>query len=190
VTEPTDVSKSSLRGVSPNYTHWCNCPVWSAEDAVGLALGLEPRALNSSHPEHCMPPDLATSYRELLELVRRAVHCGDLKPQFRPVDFLQWTRKLEITIDADLTSAIEKVIRRLGAPDKPQSPRRTDEKIILAVAIAKYGYDPWSPRNAAPGVIAEDCERLNLKVSRDTILDRLNEAKERFDLQRPNNGDD
>ena len=100
---------------------------------------------------------------ELLELVRRAVHCGDLKPQFRPVDFLQWTRKLEITIDADLTSAIEKVIRRSGAPDKPQSPRTTDMKIILGIAITKYGYDPRSPRNAAAGAIAEDCERLNLK---------------------------
>jgi len=126
----------------------------------------------------------------LLELVCRAVHCGDLKSQFRPVEFFHWTRKLEITIDADLTSAIEKVIRILGAPDKPQSPRTTDVKIICAMAVTMYGYDPWSPRNAAAGAIAEDCARLNLKVSRDTILDRLNEAKERFDLRRPSNGDD
>jgi len=97
---------------------------------------------------------------------------------------------LEIAIDADMTSEIEKVIRRFELSNKPQSRRRTDEKIILAVAIAKYGYDPRSPRNASAGAIADDCESLNLKVSRDTILDRLNEAREHFDVQLPDNGDD
>jgi len=130
-----------------------------------------------------MPPDLATSYRELLALVRRAVLCGELKPRFGPVEFLQWTRKSEITINAGLASAIEKVARRL-APDKPENPRRADTKIICALAITHYGFDPRSPRNTAAGAIADVCERLNLKVSRDTILDRLNEAKELFDLQR------
>jgi hypothetical protein len=37
--------------------------------------------------------------------------------------------------------------------------------------------------------MAADCERVNLKVSRDTILDRLNEAKELFDLQLPSSDD-
>jgi hypothetical protein len=38
--------------------------------------------------------------------------------------------------------------------------------------------------------IAEDCARLNLSVSRETILARLNEAKERFDWQYPDKGQD
>jgi hypothetical protein len=135
-----------------------------------------------------MPPDSVSRYRELLELVRRAMLCGELKIQFGPLDFLHWTRKWKIAINADLASALAEVLHRLIA-DKPENPRRTDAKIIYALAITHYGFDPRSARNTAAGAIADTCERANLKVSRDTILDRLNEAKELFDLQLPSSDD-
>jgi hypothetical protein len=177
VTEQADVSDGG-----PDHTYWCQHSFWKPEDGAGLALGREPRAINPSHPEHCMPPATATRYREILELIRRAVEGGDLEPRFRPIDFLLWTRKLGITIDAILAAAIEDAYRKLGAEDKPEPPRKTDSKMIVTYARAK-GWNPLSPGTNAAKSISDDCKRLGLSVSEETVRNRLNEAKETLDLQ-------
>ena len=183
--EETNVEKYSACGVGPDYTYWCQCPFWNPEDAAGLEVGLEPRAINAAYPEHCMPPASVIRYREILERVRRAVQGGDLKPWFRPMDFLSWTRRVGIEIDAVLVTAIEDAYRRVEVAEKPESTRRyhTDLGMYALYARVVRGWNPLSLRNTVAKEMADDCRRLKIKISESTIRDRLNEAIEELDLQ-------
>ena len=185
VVERTNVEKYSTCGVGPDYTYWCQCPFWNPEDAAGLAAGLDPRAINAAYPEHCMAPASVIWYRKILELVRRAVHGGDLKPWFRPMDFLSWTRRVGIEIDAVLVTAIEDAYRRVEVAEKPESTRRYNIDLGMYVLYARvvHRWNPLSLRNTVAKDMADDCRRLKIRISESTIRDRLNEAKEVHDLQ-------
>jgi hypothetical protein len=168
--------------MNPDHTYWSRLSFWKPEDAAALALGCEPRAINPSYPAHCLAQTLASKYLEILEFIRCAIDGGDLKPQLRPMDFLSWTRKMEITMDADLAAAIEGAHRKFGAGDKTESPRKTALKILATFARLVYGWNPLSPRSTVAKAMADDCDRLGLGVSEETIRNRLNEAKEVLDL--------
>lgn len=59
-------------------------------------------------------------------------------------------------------------------------------KMLIAMAIDKYGFKPAAPRNSAPAAIAGACERRGVPVDQETVLAHLRNAAELL----PDDGDE
>jgi hypothetical protein len=65
--------------------------------------------------------------------------------------------------------------------------RETMLKIIIGLAIGGYGYPPSGQRSPVPKELANDLEKLGIKVSDDTIRNLLNEARDLLPPLNPGN---
>jgi hypothetical protein len=68
------------------------------------------------------------------------------------------------------------------APSKKESlstrERNSLLTLVVGMAMAWHGYDPWKPRNKAASDIASELQRVGLSLSDDTIRAYLQEARE------------
>ncbi|WP_339867543.1 hypothetical protein [Pseudohongiella nitratireducens] len=67
-------------------------------------------------------------------------------------------------------------------------------KLVLGMAISKYGYQPGASRNIATGgnrgSISSDLERLGFSLDSETVRKFINEACTRFDVKLPSEEND
>lgn len=86
-------------GSDADYEHFGRCPCITADEAVALSLGKDPRMVQWS----MVRPFLATSlfayeYANRLDLVERAIVWGELPRHFSPLQFLTWAHKYKVTV--------------------------------------------------------------------------------------------
>ncbi len=73
------------------------------------------------------------------------------------------------------------------AKDLSTRARETLLKLVIAMAIESYGYDPQAERSNATSDIASDLDSLGLSLDPDTIRKWLNEASESLPREEPKN---
>ena len=87
-----------------------------------------------------------------------------------------------VGLPKDLPAVIASNLHRskVAAPEKPLPSQtkkfHTHQRLLLAMALDRYGYDPSLPRNAAAGEIMRATELHGLRVTDDTIRTALREA--------------
>ncbi|MFT4059107.1 MAG: hypothetical protein QM652_06110 [Legionella sp.] len=105
-------------------------------------------------------------------------------------DFIVEPENYEYEISLLLTWAHQKNFS-LPIEMTPQSPEESDprsigslQKMVLGMAINKYGYDPLKNKNSATGTntksIGEDLSTVGLGLSDDTIRNILQKASEKY----------
>lgn len=112
-------------------------------------------------------------------------HCIALTPSSMPehtligIDHRNLSKVLE-RLPVAFGEPAENEIKREGDNALSTTERNTLYKMILGMAIKKYGYNPESRRNAATGEntgsICADLEKAGLSVDSDTIRDHLKAA--------------
>lgn len=98
-----------------NYDYWSKAQIWSLEDAVALKFGRDPTVVNwaAFEREHATATPFAASYRQVAELIHRAVQAGKLSEPIEPKLFLEWCRKISLPVPPSLVRAVEAMRGRL-----------------------------------------------------------------------------
>ncbi len=151
------------------YDDWSKKEYWTAIEAAALCIGINPLLDLIQY----MAPDDAGKFHKLLDLIQRKF--GD---RVSPSQLVDWARTNDVVIESGVLEAIEK--RSEPAPSRPQDLAKretTADKMIVAMAVAKYGYKQRSD-NAVAQSIAQDFQDLDsgMSLSKNTIITRLNSA--------------
>jgi len=107
----------------------------------------------------------------------------DLPERATPRQSVEWARK----IDSEIPAELQKLTTYTDTKNKDglsETERTSMLKIILGMAVSKYGYQGDASRNTATGEnsasIASDLEKIGLDLDPDTIRRYLNEATAKF----------
>jgi hypothetical protein len=187
-----------------DFAFWAKFPEWTADEAVTLALGMDPHKVGwqdvEPHVEHCA---LAAQFRDCLELVNREQNADNLAEKLAPADFIEWA-KGKIDLPQELVDAVraratgrgllgeievlrEKIdlLENENTSLKEQvgigagtTERNKDLEIILGVATAKYNYNPDLIKNPTATLMSRDIESAGYFAHADTLNKRLRLAVE------------
>lgn len=173
-----------------DYNYWSRMEWLKIEETLWLCVGLDPRADwdKALRLDHSIPPrehrerTYMLSIRE--QLARAAKSISASRSGFKGPELLDWMRATEFPAHPGFFGCLAKIaVRRSGAPtlvsvektggrDDPRE-IASMAKILTAIAIREYGYQPESNKSPIPGEIQAICDEEGLSVSRETILKYL-----------------
>jgi hypothetical protein len=94
-----------------DFSHWACMPYWSSEEAVALILGKTPKRVNlinlDEYSTRVSP--FIQKFKDLRELINRAVEVEDLPERATPRQFVEWARKLDFEVPTDLEDELEQL---------------------------------------------------------------------------------
>ena len=168
-----------------DFSHWVCMAYWSAEEAVALILGKDPKRVNlinlDEYSTRVSP--FIQKYKKLKELIDRAIEAEVVPKQPTPRQSVEWARK----IDSEIPVELQKLATYTDTKNKDglsETERTSLLKMILGMAVSKYGYEGGASRNPATGgnrgSIASDLEKFGIVLDSDTIRAYLKEAWDKF----------
>jgi hypothetical protein len=190
----------SVVGKEVDVPYWTSFTTVSLEDLVFLSLGREPRKTNfraacETYGRSDEGDALLYFLEDRLELIANAMG-------FDPEDhmakvglraFSDWVEETQLPIDSAFHHGLRNRFRPVTLGTKTEAPPDTSEsgtnslklesrervslaKLITAMAIASYGYDPAARRSSIPKKIEDIATRLGLEITADTIRKFLREG--------------
>ena len=197
----------------PGY--WAKMAYLDAAEAAALSLGYDPRLVNPDTIKlYQATGSQAKAFAQRLMLISRAVDKGTLGPQFSPLDFVNWAAGIKLDLPRELRDAVAELasvahssVNDLGqlhqeiarleielaqckVANKDAHPRerRSLQKMVAAMAYAKYGFDPRAQKNPATKKIVTDIALLGQSIDEDTVLKHLRIAFDGLDIALPTRG--
>lgn len=175
-----DEARSALRPALEEarsmFIRWSKKAYWTHQEAVMLALGLDPEA--DPLLVQILLPDAQPKFEEFLDLIKRRFPTGRVPPQ----EFAAWNREQNIGVARELVAAIEgrnPARKPEGRPTDIAKIRHSLETMIVSMAIDKYGYDPNDKKGSTAKSIRSAVERIGMKITDATVLKRLKDALDR-----------
>ncbi len=174
--------------VSSDFSFSVRKTYWEPSEAILISLGLKPeeglQQIYSDLDDRSLGVcGLLRAYRDRLKLFYAARKSGHLLNGWNPIEILEWLIRMEFSIPVSLPDAVHKY---QGLPplnnnnvDKMELSgleKQTLLKLIAAMAIRGYSFNPASSRNTATKDIQSDLDFLGLSLDQKTILKWLREA--------------
>jgi len=171
-----------------DFEYWSKAEYWTSDEAVAISFGKNPKVVTGEALKNYLgKAQFADNYLSRCDLLDRAIQSDRLPREIPPADFLEWAHQRSIPIPRELTdylSAIEAALSQSSAKPLSDTGRDSLLKLVLGMSIDSYGYKVGETRNPATGEnrdsIAAALERLDLKLTPDTIRKYLKEAEQRF----------
>lgn len=180
-------------GVFADYDYWSRMEWMELKEAFWLCLGLDPRVdwedvltySTSRRPGH--PKESKHVHAQLKQLSRFAMRVAPVDRKFRGPELLEWVDTTGFPVHPDFVQMLRVRQKRentnepttaidpLPIKQKKEDPRavRAVARIIVAIAIEEYGYDPNSVRSPIPKEIVDIMDRLGLQATSETVLKYL-----------------
>ncbi|MEX1663239.1 hypothetical protein AB4874_16595 [Thioclava sp. 15-R06ZXC-3] len=195
-----------VEGREADVQHWARMQRWSLDEAVALSIGYEPYGdlLDGADGMPVQNDVLAYYYKRRALIEDNFDWGGEASPRKNCVsDVVRWFDQVVLDVPQQLLAAADKYHAlgigkksKLGcsssADDKPLDPRErsTMLKMIIALAMKGYGYDPSAERSPTPTEIESEMNLLGLGINLDTIRKHLRSGAtllddEVFDNVRP-----
>jgi len=94
-----------------DFSHWACMAYWSAEEAVALILGKDPKRVNLINLEeyYTRVSPFIQRFKNLKELIDRAIEVEDLPKQPTPRQSVEWAKKIDFKIPSDLEEELEQL---------------------------------------------------------------------------------
>lgn len=196
-----DLSLGYLPVAADNYDliGWARRPVWTPDEAACISLGFNPTTavleIIYNIPE---PYKIATRlFKEVFDrsdIIVQANRSGRLDADGSTVDIMRWFLHLEMAMPKQLAN---KVIQFHSAPtelgpdefsteiasddDLGNRERNTLLKMIAAMAVEQYNYDPSAARSDVAKNIEHDLDSVGLHLDQKTINKWLKIAAKQID---------
>ncbi len=169
-----------------DFAYWSKMPRLSVLEAMALSLGVEPKHFDRSAFEslakesHLPVVDFILRRHELL---RRRFNPHGYVANVDPKRLAEWIDSESVEVPPDFKAHFGKYAQAKptqgtsaaqSAADKMDRREKTSlAKLLVAIAVEEYGYDPSAARSPIPNEIASLTDRLGISVSHDTILNYL-----------------
>ncbi len=204
---------TKLTDGAPDYSYWCKMGCWTVEQAVTLLLELDPRdVLQDTQLASEVSDDIKRPYSDLHRLLKSHIGYGGYSTNMPPTEYIEWAQHNGVLVPSALLDAGKKQglslvscrdecdkLRqensklRVESEKAPPVKNRTASgikkeigtlhKILLAVAVDRYGFKLDGTNSSASQNIANTVVLCNLTIDRDTVLKHLNEAKDTYGPQ-------
>jgi hypothetical protein len=165
-----------------DISYWSKAAYWTIEEGTALSCGFEPRIVTSAWVQQCDPP-FKKKYDSLKSLAQRARDTGELTEPITPAGYIKWVKSIDEPFNPELEKAVHSRTRNktsAGCED-PLHPRTKNSylKMILAMAVGGYGFDPAKP-GPIPKDIQTEIAAIGHSLSDDTIRAILTDAADEF----------
>ena len=148
-------------------------------------------ALGFAGGNHLIEIDSRTGDFELTTEVQRKLSPIDYRASYEGLESLFLAKREELEETKEELQELEGQLQMLAEFQDSQEPKRvyrklddrkrkTLLKIVLAISIEKYRYNPRKAKNTAPGRIENTARLSGLEVSDETIRGILTEAVKEF----------
>ncbi len=178
-----------VEGREADVQHWARMQQWSLDETVALSIGFEPCGdLLQGVDGMPVQNDVLAYYFKRRALIADNFDWGsEAVPSKNGVpDVVRWFDHVDLDVPQQLLAAADKyhalgigkksrLGQSSGADDRPLDPRErsTMLKMIIALAIKGYGYQPKAERSTTPAEIESDMHTLGLGINIDTIRKHL-----------------
>jgi hypothetical protein len=192
----------AVAGKEVDVPYWTAFTTVALEDLAFLSIGREPRkadlcAACATYGRSKEGDDLLYFLEDRLELIANAMGC-DPKDQTAQVDlktFFNWVEDARLPIDLAFHHGLRGRFKpdvlttsgearqqisdaRVGTTKLDTRERTSLAKLITAMAIDAYGYNPSARRGPIPNEIEGIILRLGLEITADTIRKFLREGSQ------------
>lgn len=152
-----------------DYRRWATMDGWTPEEFAALCSRVDPKDVDDNEFKESSK---FGKFDDLRNLAIRALHFGIIAPDCSPDKWLSWAQRKRIRIPAYLRGSLSsgKSKQDLGTRE-----RKTVLKLILGMAVSRYGYGSDKKRQAV-SEIQRDLDLMGLKVDDQTIRNWLKEA--------------
>jgi hypothetical protein len=177
----------------PDYDYWGMRDRIGVEEFVWLSIGLEPDENLKKYFEQSSSrlgnknARLRKEAQRRRDLLTAANNLRDQRNSIRTDVAKEWLDQVQLAVPEAFRGALLKAWERLNTKDavpvvttpneddKKPEPRelRSIAKILTAIAIEEYGYDPRAARSPIPGEIEGISDKHGLSVSKETVLKYL-----------------
>ena len=167
------------------YRQWLRYEYFTVEEAVALAVGRNPEkfdAINNSNDLGVQP--IKSKINDALLMLARRTSEVENSNKIHSKDFLDWIK----VFDIKQSKVIQKFIptstlsnsknQKTSNSSAETNERNKMLKLILGMAMDKYGHNPQSSRTPTATKIRDNLVIHGIKISDDTIRKYLNEANE------------
>jgi len=186
-----------VEGREADAQHWARMQKWSLDEAVALSIGFEPCGdLLEGADGMPVQNDVLTYYNKRKALIEDNFDWGSAAAPHRNrvSDLIRWFDQVELDVPEQLLAAADKyhalgigkkskLGRSNAADEKPLDPRErsTMLKLIIALAVNGYGYDPKAERSTIPSEIESDMNLLGVGINLETIRKHLSSGSALLD---------
>lgn len=175
----------------PDYDMWGLRDTFEPDELKWLSMGFEPthdlitgKAANRPFGNEERDPLMDKEADIRHEIIRRSGTLGSYGHRdIKAFDALEWLGSIDLSVPVGFRRMLREAASRTSPKDSPSGaipetttdkadPRaiRSVSKIIAAMAIDGYGWQPNSKKSPIPGEIESLCDRMGIGVSRETIL--------------------
>ena len=182
--------------LKPDYLYWAIAEHFKQDEVTCLTLGIEPTEEvkatlyvdNGDCPDRSHPK---IALRRRHDLVVRRFGAWGPNAKVEPIDLAEWASKTGLEVHPGFDEMLRSIRKRSsGSTDdvgaKESAPvskldgreRTAMSKLIAAMAIDAYGYDPKALRSEIPNEIQGIADRLGLSISANTIRKYLKQGAE------------
>jgi len=179
-----------------DFEHWARAEFLTVDEVVCLSVGLEP---NEQLVRLIKPSDERGDIQKMDEVAEyMSRHKETIRRKFDPYDnhkkpdlaiLFDWIKTVKLDVHSSFMAMLEKRIiseqstTKISAatenPDQMDGREKVSmSKLIAAMAIDCYGYDPRAKRSDIPNEIQGIADRLGLEISGDTIRKYLKKGSE------------
>ena len=191
---------------SDDIAYWCNLEHWTIDEFIALSFDLCPTKAtpeNLRKFRHRIPGATYQNITQRTEICRRAQQARQIMPKMPPDRFALWAKTKNILLSAEISTLIKTAAPYSSAESKPISAEIADKlqaqtpgnqhkaataradtslyKILYAIAVSRYKFDPDKRNSSSPSMILAELERVGLSMDVATIKSHLSKAAEIVD---------
>jgi hypothetical protein len=188
----------------PDLDHWSHM-LCRPQQAAAIMVGVDPKHLPEDVRQTAVKHGrygAAGQFRDYEDLFRSAIEGGHLPRTFSLLDAAKFAIQLDVAIPSRLqdrlsdsqerTKSVEwlqqevtrlqsendKLIKTVQAQPKEESgkSRTSRSKMIIVMAVDRFGYDPSLNRTRTSSTILGACQQLGIRLTDDTIRTQLSQA--------------
>lgn len=179
------------RDLLADFDYWERIPIFELDEITLLSVGVEPHQAFKER----LDPDKKSNrnktsaddfIRRRYELVKRTFSPYERRASTYAKELFAWATSVNLDAHPGFLRMLDRIAQRVSgeAPqsneiskddgkDADKSPEGREiasmSKLLTAIAITEYGYDPQDRRSPIPREIQELADLLGLSVSQDTI---------------------
>lgn len=200
---PSDNYLEKCKLTSDDIEYWCSLEYWSIVEFIALSFDLCPHKATSENLRKFrrqIPEPVYQNITRRTEVCRRAHHAHQLQENMKPYKFIEWSKSKNILLPEQIIATLETGRSSLTEAHNPSiiempsenhvskqgnqhkaATARSDTslyKILYAIAVARYKFDPAKRNSSTPSMILSELEREGLSMDVATIKNHLTKAAE------------